>query len=78
MNLVIIINSFFSFYFSLNHYFSIIDLFLKCSLKQSYNLYVPKYHQLRTYSLSNTVLTRSSNNSASTRNIGQSSKGNYL
>jgi ATP-dependent Clp protease ATP-binding subunit ClpX len=52
------------------------DVFLNRSSRQSYSVFGPKFHQLRTYSLSSTVLTRSTNNSSTTRNIGQSSKGN--
>ncbi|CAF4092003.1 unnamed protein product [Rotaria sp. Silwood2] len=42
---------------------------------QSRNLVIPKYQHLRTYSLSSSVLTRSSNNSYTIRGIGQNSKG---
>jgi hypothetical protein len=57
-------------------HFSIIDILLNRYSQQSRNLSVSKFQQLRTYSLSSSVLTRSNNNSSTTRNIGQSSKGN--
>jgi hypothetical protein len=57
-------------------HFSIIDILLNRYSQQSRNVSVSKFQQLRTYSLSSSVLTRSNNNSSTTRNIGQSSKGN--
>ena len=42
---------------------------------QSRSLWACKYRQIRTYSLSNSILTRSGNSSYTIRNIGQNSKG---
>ncbi|CAF1261211.1 unnamed protein product [Adineta steineri] len=50
------------------------DLFIKPCTQHSNCLFVPKYEQFRTYSLSSTVSTRSNNSSYIPRDIGQSSK----
>ncbi len=52
------------------------DLFINRCSQKSQNLFVPKCQQIRTYSLSSSVLRRSSNNSFTTRDTGQTSKGN--
>ncbi|CAF0986550.1 unnamed protein product [Rotaria sp. Silwood1] len=48
------------------------DIFINCFLQQSRNLVIPKCQHLRAYSLSSSVLTRSSNNSYTIRGMGQS------
>ncbi|CAF0992356.1 unnamed protein product [Rotaria sordida] len=51
------------------------DIFINRCFQQSRSLIIPKHQHLRTYSLSSSLFTRSSNNSYTIRGIGQSSKG---
>jgi hypothetical protein len=59
-------------------YFYIIGIFINIShycSPQLNNIFIPKFQQLRKYSLSTTVLTRSGNRSYTTRDMGHNSKG---
>jgi hypothetical protein len=52
------------------------NVFINQCPQKPHSLFVPKPQQVRRYSLSSTVLRRSSNNSFTPRDIGQTSKGN--